>query len=170
MLPRNSPVITLIYLLMSLYTSNIISILSLHVPSFKADAKVISVRWNWWNLFFQMSCQSRFVGFLFVPLQLAKERDSILIDVLALHCMHKKHLICFYKNLPLSGFHSTAHLYITERFNLWLRYPISEYQGWLFCICSVFPKWPVDIFSFCLGMYEVISNIFRCSRGIEEID
>ena len=41
MLPRNSPVITLIYLLMSLYTSNIISILSLLMPSFKADAKII---------------------------------------------------------------------------------------------------------------------------------
>ena len=44
LLPRNSSVITLIYLSMSLYTSNIISILSLLVPSFKADAKIISVR------------------------------------------------------------------------------------------------------------------------------
>ena len=44
MLPRNSPVINLIYLLMFLYTSNIISILSLLVPSFKDDTKIISVR------------------------------------------------------------------------------------------------------------------------------
>ena len=50
---------------------------------------------SWWNLFFQMPCQSRFFGFLIVPLQLAREHDSILIDVLALHCMHKKHLIWF---------------------------------------------------------------------------
>ena len=34
----------------------------------------------------------------------------------------------------------------------------------MFC----FPKWPVNIFSLCLGMYEVISNIFRCSRCSEE--
>ena len=44
MLPRNSPVITLICLLMSLYTSNIILIPSLLVPSFQADAKIVSVR------------------------------------------------------------------------------------------------------------------------------
>ena len=44
MLPRNSPVINRIYLLMPLYTSNIIMILSLLVPSLKADTKIISVR------------------------------------------------------------------------------------------------------------------------------
>ena len=47
---------------------------------------------SWWNLFLHMPCQSRFVGFLIV--QLARKYDSILIDVLALHCMHKKHLLC----------------------------------------------------------------------------
>ena len=56
---------------------------------------------SWWNLFFQMPCQSGFVGFLIVPLQSAREHDSILIDVWAVHCMHKKHLVCFYKNLLL---------------------------------------------------------------------
>ena len=44
MLRSKSPVITLIYLLMSLYSSNIILILSLLVPPFKADAKIICVR------------------------------------------------------------------------------------------------------------------------------
>ena len=53
-----------------------------------------------------MLCQSRFVGFLVVPLQLATEHDSILINVLALHCMHKNHLICFYKNPPCQWFSS----------------------------------------------------------------
>ena len=122
---------------------------------------------SWWNLFFQMPCQSRFVGFLIVPLQSAREHDSILIDVLAVYCMNKKHLICFYKNLPSSGFHPTVHLHITECFKFLLGYPILECQGWFFCICSLFPKWPVNIFSFCLGMHEVI---FRCSRCSEETD
>ena len=31
------------------------------------------------------------------------------------------------------------------------------------------PKWHADI-SLCLGMYEVISNIFRCSKCSEETD
>ena len=83
MLPRNSPVINLIYLLMPLYTSNSIAILSLLVLSFKADAI------SWWNLFSPMPCQGRFVGFLFVPLQSARKHDSILTDVFAVHCMHK---------------------------------------------------------------------------------
>ena len=84
-----------------------------------------------------MPCQSRVVGFLIVPLQLAREHDSILIDVLALHCMHKKHLICFYKNLPVSDFHPTAHLLITEFFN------------------SCFGDLSWNIFSLSLVMYEV---------------
>ena len=53
---------------------------------------------SWWNLFSQMPCQGRFVGFLLVPLQSARKHDSILTDVFVVHCMHKKHLICFYKN------------------------------------------------------------------------
>ena len=88
---------------------------------------------DWWNLFLHMPCQSRFVGFLIAPLQLAREHDSILVDVLALHCMHKKHLICFYKNLPVSGFHPTAHLLITECFEFLLWYPILEYLLHLSC-------------------------------------
>ena len=80
-----------------------------------------------------MPCQSRFVGFLIVPLQLAREHDSILIDVLALHCMHKKHLICFYKNLHVSDFHPNAHLLITECFEFLLWCPILEYLIPLSC-------------------------------------
>ena len=124
----------------------------------------------WWSLFFQMPFQSRFVGFLIVPLQSTTKYDSFLIDVLAVHCMQKKHLICFYKNIPLSGFHPTVHLHITECFNFLLQYPVLENQGWLFCICSVFPKWPVDIFCLWLNMYEVISDIFRSRRCSEETD
>ena len=56
----------------------------------------------------------------------------------------------------MSGFHRIVHLHITECFKFLLRCPILEYQEWLFCICSVFPKWPVDIFSLCLGMYDII--------------
>ena len=89
---------------------------------------------NWWNLFSQMPCQSRFVGFLIVSWQSAREHDSIPTDVLAVHCMHRKHLICFYKNLPLRAFHPTVHLYITECFKYVLRYPILEYQDWSFWI------------------------------------
>ena len=88
---------------------------------------------DWRNLFLHMPCQSRFVGFPIAPLQLAREHDSILVDVLALHCMHKKHLICFYKNLPVSGFHPTAHLLITECFEFLLWYPILEYLLPLSC-------------------------------------
>ena len=107
---------------------------------------------SWWNLLLHMPCQSRFVAFLIVPLQLAREHDSILIDVLALHCMQKEHLICFYKNPPVSGFHPTAHFPLTECFEFLLWCPILEY---------LLP---------CLVMYEVISNIFRCSRCSEETD
>ena len=88
---------------------------------------------SWSNLFLHMPCQSRFVGFLIVPLQLAREHDSILIDVLALHCMHKNHLICFYKNLPVSGFHPTAYFLITECFEFLLWCPILEYLLPLSC-------------------------------------
>ena len=73
-------------------------------------------------------------------------------------CMHKKLLICFYKNLPPRGIHHTVHLYITECFKFLL---------WFFCICSVYLKWPVDIFFLCLGMYEVISNILDASDAVK---
>ena len=115
---------------------------------------------SWWNLFYQMPCQSRFVGFL-IGKWTWQYPNKCFSSAL--------HLICFYKNLPLCGFHPTAHLYITECFTFLLRYPIMEYQGWFFCICFVFPKWPADI-SLCLDMYEVISNIFRCSRCNEGTD
>ena len=78
----------------------------------KASGSQISLS----NLFSQMHCQSRFVDFHIVPLQPTRDHDSILINVLAVHCMHKKHLICFYKNLPLSGFHPIVHFHITECF------------------------------------------------------
>ena len=49
-------------------------------------------------------------------------------------------MICFYKNLPLSGFHPIVHLYITECSEFLLWYPILVYQSRFFCIFSVFPK------------------------------
>ena len=36
-----------------------------------------------------MPCQSRFVGFLIMPLQSARGHDNILTDVLAVHCMQQ---------------------------------------------------------------------------------
>ena len=56
----------------------------------------------------------------------------------ALHAQKPSDL--FYKNHPMSGFHPAVHQYITECFKVLLWYPIIEYQGWFFCICSVFSQ------------------------------
>ena len=120
---------------------------------------------TWWNLFFHMPCQSRFVGFLIVPLQLAREHDSMLIDVLAVHCMHKKHLICFYKTLCLSGFHPTAHLHITECFNFLLPYlGISRLTLlYLFCFSQMTCRYLLPLSRHVWGHLEHL-YMHRCSK------
>ena len=105
---------------------------------------------SWWNLFLNMPCQSRFVGFLIV--QLAREYGSILIDVLALQCMHKNIWSAFIRTSLSVAFillHNCLSLNVSNsRFGV---------LSW-------------NIFSLCLVVSEVISNIFRCSRCSEETD
>ena len=131
-------------------------------------SRMLSDHISWWNMFFPNALPEQICWFPHRTITVGKRTWQYPNRCSSSTLHAQKQLICFYKNLPLSGFHPTAHLHITECFNFCLRYPILEYQGWLFWICSVFRKWPVDIFSLCLGMYEVISKISRCSRCSEE--
>ena len=53
---------------------------------------------------------------------------------------------------PASGWLSSFCIFVYH----WMFYIFAsvslEYQDWFFCICSVFLRWPVDIFSLCLGI------------------